>query len=91
MPKNYTFPESECNVSSRVRHFLNYLLTNKIESANIYLIVTHQVVCNQILKVATKKKNENIKSSYNYPKGGLTLVFDKDEWLFEPINWEKNE
>jgi hypothetical protein len=32
-------------------------------------------------------KEYNIGSDYNYPRGGLTLVFDKDEWLFEPINW----
>ena len=91
-PENYTYPETESNVSSRVRHFLNYLLNNKIQSENIYLIVAHQVVCNQILKVATKRmKDINISSSHSYPRGGLTLVFDKDEWLFEPVNWERKE
>ena len=31
----------------------------------------------------------NIHSSFNYPRGALTQVFDKDEWLFEPINWNR--
>ena len=89
-PDNFNYPENEKQVSSRVRHFLNDLFKNKLESDNNILIVTHQLICNQILQIATKhKENINISSSYNYPRGGLTLVFNKDEWLFEPINWEK--
>lgn len=87
-PDNFNYPENEKQVSSRVRGFLNYLLENKLESDSNILIVTHQVVCNQILKVATKRmKDVNISSSNSYPRGGLTCVFNKDEWLYEPINW----
>ena len=89
-PLNHVYPEDETHVSKRVRKFLNILLNNKLTKSNNILIVTHQVVCNEILKISTKKmKGINISSSFNYPRGALTQVFDKDEWLFEPINWDR--
>ena len=89
-PLNHIYPEDEVAVSKRVKKFLNTLFNNKLEKNYNVLIVTHQVVCNEILKSTTKKmKNINICSSFNYPRGALTQVFDKDEWLFEPINWDR--
>tara|TARA_B100001123_G_C15035393_1_gene917144 strand:+ start:59 stop:670 length:612 start_codon:yes stop_codon:yes gene_type:complete len=89
-PLEHVYPEDENNVSKRVRKFLNTLFNNKLERNDNILIVTHQVVCNEILKISTKKmRGVNIHSSFNYPRGGLTQVFDKDEWLFEPINWNR--
>ena len=89
-PLEHVYPEDENNVSKRVRKFLNTLLTNKLEKNDNIIIVTHQVVCNEILKISTKKmRGINIHSSFNYPRGALTQVFDKDEWLFEPINWNR--
>jgi broad specificity phosphatase PhoE len=89
-PLNHVYPEDEVNVSKRVRKFLNTLYNNKISKNDNILIVTHQVVCNEILKICSKNmKGINISSAFNYPRGGLTQVFDRDEWLFEPINWER--
>lgn len=89
-PLDHVYPEDEVNVSKRVRKFLNTLLNNKITRNDNILIVTHQVVCNEILKISTKKiKDVNILTSFNYPRGALTHVFDRDEWLFEPINWDR--
>jgi broad specificity phosphatase PhoE len=88
-PENHVFPESEKDVYERVKKFIYKLLTEKIDSNDNILIVAHQIVINCILKIATKKKNINIDYGYNYPKGGLSLIFDKNEWLFESINWEK--
>lgn len=89
-PLDHVYPEDEFNVSKRVRKFLNTLFNNKITKNDNILIVTHQVVCNEILKISTKKiKDVNILTSFNYPRGALTQVFDRDEWLFEPINWDR--
>ena len=91
-PLDHVYPEDETNVSKRVRHFLNTLFNNKLTRNDNILIVSHQVVCNEILKICTRKmKGIHITSLFNYPRGGLTQVFDKDEWLFEPINWERPE
>jgi len=91
-PINFTYPEDEDTVSSRVRSFLQALFNNRLNKSDNILIVSHQVVCNDILKIVTKKmKGVDISTSFNYPRGGLTQVFDKDEWLFETINWNKPE
>ena len=90
-PVNHTYPENEKCVATRVKCFISKLvkeMTDKDKDNNI-LIVTHQIVCNCLLKIATKKTSSiNIEYSYNYPKGGLTKIFDTDEWIFEPINWK---
>jgi broad specificity phosphatase PhoE len=89
-PRDHIYPEDEKNVQNRVRKFLMELINNRITKQENILLCTHQVVCNSILKMATKsKKDIDIDFDYNYPRGALTLVFDKDEFLFESINWEK--
>jgi broad specificity phosphatase PhoE len=88
-PANHKYPEDEKSVSERVKKFMSKLISENISSKNNILIVTHQVVCNCILKTATKKfKDVNIDSTFNYPKGGVTKIFDTDEFTFEPINWK---
>ena len=51
--------------------------------------MTHQSPCNAILKIINKKGNTNIPKNDGilYPKGGLTLIFNKSEWDFKPLNW----
>jgi broad specificity phosphatase PhoE len=89
-PIDHIYPENDKDVSSRVRHFLNILLTNKLEKNDNILLVTHQIVCNEILKIVTKDmENIQITSLFNYPRGGLTQIFNKDKWLFETLNWDK--
>jgi broad specificity phosphatase PhoE len=89
-PREHVYPEDEKIVQHRVRKFLTELINNRITRQENILLCTHQVVCNAILKMATKSmKDVDIDFDYNYPKGALTLVFDKDEFLFEPVNWEK--
>ena len=64
---------------------MNEHLTTK----NNILIVTHQVVCNAILKIASKDiDTEKITYTSKYPKGGLSKVWNVDTWEFKKINWE---
>ena len=87
-PANHKYPEDEKSVSSRIKNFISKLINEMIDTKHNILIVTHQIVCNSLLKLATKKIQDiNIDTTYNYPKGGITQIFDKDEWIFEPINW----
>ena len=88
-PKDHTYPEDEKIVENRIKTFLKKLVTDNINSDNIIILVTHQIVCNTILKMITKNnKMINIDTSFNYGKGNLTKVFEKDKWVFFPINWE---
>jgi broad specificity phosphatase PhoE len=88
-PAYHTYPEDEKCVNNRVKKFITKLVNEMASTKHNILIVTHQIVCNCLLKLSTKKiKGVNIDSTYNYPKGGLTKIFDTDEWGFEPINWK---
>jgi broad specificity phosphatase PhoE len=88
-PIDHIYPENEKNVEKRVKKFIIKLINEMMGTDNNIIIVTHQVVCNIILRIATKKNpNLNIDITFNYNKGGLTKVFDTDKWTFEPINWE---
>jgi len=43
-----------------------------------------------MLKIATKDMTDvNIEYTYNYPRGGLTRIFNETEWDFKPINWKE--
>ena len=88
-PAFHIYPEDEKSVCNRVKKFISKLITENVDSKHNILIVTHQIVCNCLLKLATKRiKDINIESTYNYPKGGVTKIFDTSEWGFEPINWK---
>ena len=88
-PKDHKYPEDEKSVENRVKKFLKKLVTDNLNSDNVIILVTHQIVCNIILKMITKNnKMINIDTTYNYAKGNLTKVFEKDKWVFFPINWE---
>lgn len=88
-PIDYEYPEDEKKVEKRVRRFITKLITDELKSNHHIVIITHQIVCNIILQIVNKyNKNIEIRSAFNYPKGGLTQVFDKDKWVFKPRNWE---
>ena len=88
-PEQHTYPEDEKNVTVRIKKFLNKLVNENINTKYNILIVTHQAVCNSILRIATKDSSTQIDYTYSYPKGGLTQVFNKDKWVFKPINWKE--
>jgi broad specificity phosphatase PhoE len=88
-PAHHIYPEDEKCVCNRVKKFISKLINEMIDTKHNILIVTHQIICNCLLKLATKKIKEiNIETTYNYPKGAITKIFDTNEWLFEPINWK---
>ncbi len=91
-PNNHMYPEDEKNVCNRSKAFVTKIIKDFINTEYNIILVTHQIVCNCILKKITKNmKNINITSTYNYMRGSLTLIFDKDDWAFEPINWKYTE
>ena len=87
-PKDHNFPEDDKSVEKRVKIFLKKLITDNINSNNKIILVTHQIVCNIILKIVTKDNSDvKIDTTYNYTKGNLTKIFANNKWIFKPINW----
>jgi broad specificity phosphatase PhoE len=88
-PYNHNYPEDENSVKLRVKTFLTKIINEMIDSNHCIIIVTHQIVCNMILKIATQKyKDININTTFNYPRGAVTHIFDTNQFIFTPINWK---
>jgi 2,3-bisphosphoglycerate-dependent phosphoglycerate mutase len=86
-PENINYPENEHEVNKRVKMFLTKLMNDNLESRKRILLVTHQAICNSILKIATKDLDYQHAFTDSYPKGGITKVWDVDEWIYKPINY----
>jgi len=89
-PEEISYPENEKKVYKRVRDILKYIISIHSSLDDNVILVTHQIVCKQILKIVKnfgvlKPNNEDLLS---YPKGALTEVFDNIYWTFKPINWK---
>lgn len=87
-PESFSYPENEHEVNKRVKTFLNKLMTEYLESRKNILIVTHQAICNSILKIVTKDLDYKHTFTSSYPKGGITKIWNIDEWVYKPINYE---
>jgi 2,3-bisphosphoglycerate-dependent phosphoglycerate mutase len=92
-PENIPYPEKEKDVQKRIKQFLKGIILNHYQKDDNIVIVTHQVVCSNILKIINKLTGKNIDESNikNYPIGGLTLVLNNLDWVFQPINWKEKK
>lgn len=95
--KNYTsqieveqikYPEAEPDVEFRIKNFLKSLIMQHGKNEDNVLLVSHQAVCSNILRIVSKTVPVNRDSIVNYQKGSLTLVFEDLDWTFKPINWK---
>ena len=86
-PINHNYPEDEESVNIRVKAFISKIMNEHLDTKYNIILVTHQIICNAILKIATKKNSDiSIDITNNYMKGGLTCVFDTDKWVYKKIN-----
>lgn len=88
-PEIINYPETEKQVDLRVRRVLRELIKEYLpKNVDNILIVTHQVVCQQILKIVNKFSEEfkNKVKTDAYEKGKVCLIFDSGKWTFKEIN-----
>ena len=73
-----------------MKNFLRLLITNHIKTDDNILIVSHQVICSNILKIVNRHLKEKLSKEEisNYPVGSLSMIFDQNNWDFKPINWK---
>jgi len=87
-PENNKYPEDERDVMERAKKILKRIMNDNVSKKNNILLVTHQAVCNALLKIASKgMKDVNINYTDRYPKGGITKIWDKDLWIINKINY----
>lgn len=89
-PESIPYPETEKQVDLRTRKVLREIISEYLPKQNDnILIVTHQTVCQQILKIVNKASHEfqdKIKTDV-YEKGKICLVYDSEkDWTFREIN-----
>ena len=89
MPTKFSYPEEEKDMMKRIKTILTKILTNYTNLNENIIIVTHQGICNLILKIVGKSLNDEQlkKLKFKYPTGGLTKIFDTENWVFKNINW----
>jgi len=86
-PNEINYPENEKDIVTRIKNFFKILITNHYKTDDRILLVTHQVVCNNILNLVNKSLKIKDQKP-NYQTGAITLVFEETGWTFKPINWK---
>lgn len=80
------YPETNKDVGKRVKKFLQNLIMQNFESCENIVIVSHQSICCEILKIVNKNNKIDKSLITTYDKGKLSLVFDTSEWKYKSIN-----
>jgi broad specificity phosphatase PhoE len=83
------YPENEFNLEVRVKKFLKHLINENYRTDKNILLVTHQGICKVILKILNKFCESCLltpEALNNYPLGSLSLIFDRDNWIYKKIN-----
>jgi broad specificity phosphatase PhoE len=80
------YPERYSILQSRVKQFLKNIIIKHNKKEDNILIVTHQGVCNVILKIIENYSEIPNEIIENYPTGLITQVFNINNWLYKKIN-----
>ena len=79
-PEQIKYPENMIQCENRMKKVLKYIITKYYKTNLNILFVTHQTLCNTVLKIINKT-NDVI----NYDKGKLILFFDNG-WNYKKLN-----
>jgi 2,3-bisphosphoglycerate-dependent phosphoglycerate mutase len=89
-PTDIKYPETDKLVVNRIKHVLKDIISKYYETDVNILLVSHQSICNAILKIVNSS-SEKFKGKLpdkvvnGYQKGKLCLIFDKG-WTYKPLN-----
>ena len=84
-PTDIVYPETMEHIDKRLKIFLKYLFSTYHNTNYNIVLVTHQALCNVLIKIISKYKSINESLLTTYPKGKLCLVYD-NEWCCTEIN-----
>lgn len=80
---NIQYPEDLTLLANRVIPFFQYIFKLYYHTNKNIVLVTHQSICQTILKCINVNANDLLAS---YPKGKLCLIFDNKKWCCTEIN-----
>jgi len=89
-PTDIKYPETDKDIIGRTKRVLRDIISKYYETDCNIVLVSHQSICNAILKIVNKESEKfkgklPDKLTNGYEKGKLSLVFDKG-WTYKPIN-----
>ena len=84
------YPENTKGLQNRTIKMIRYIIKEYHATELNILLVTHQGLCDTILKIINKfssshKNQLNTEIEASYQKGKLCLIFDND-WTFKKLN-----
>lgn len=79
------YPETSLDLQKRAIKLLKHFILKHYKNDENVLLVTHQGICREILKAINKiiPINENLEE---YSTGVISLIFDKDSFIYKKIN-----
>ena len=77
-PTAIKYPETFEDVVNRTIPFINAIIKKYGNTNEVILLVTHQSLCQAILKTLNK-------TDLNYPMGTLSLVYNDNQWNYNII------
>ena len=84
------YPENTKDLENRTIKIIRYIIKEYYKTDLNILLVTHQGLCNTILKIINKtsiyKNKLGLEIENGYQKGKLCLIFDNNNWKFKNIN-----
>jgi len=87
-PTEISYPENDIQLEIRTKKILKNIITKHHKSNDNILLVTHQGLCKNMLKIITKfgKIKPNIELTEKYPLGTISLIFQDNDWVYKKIN-----
>lgn len=91
-PTDIIYPEKEKHAQTRIKRVLRKVIEDNLESNHNIILVSHQTLCNAVLKIVNKSSKEfkgKLEESVinNYKKGKICLIFDSENgWTYKPVN-----
>jgi broad specificity phosphatase PhoE len=79
------YPENDNLLEKRIKKILKLIILKYHKTNENILLVTHQGICTNILKIINKNKDLQL-DIHNYKTGAVSLVFDEDKWTFKKYN-----
>lgn len=87
-PTEIIYPEKDKQAQTRIKRVLRKVIEDNMESNHNIVLVSHQTLCNAVLKIVNNsgtKLEDSIVN--NYEKGKICLIFDSENgWTYKPVN-----
>ncbi len=88
-PTEIVYPETSKDVCTRTMRVLRKIIEEYAKTDASIILVTHQTVCNEILKIINNSVDYKGKVDpsviNNYEKGKISLIYDNG-WTFKQLN-----